>query len=99
APAVSVRRPVVEGELRRGLGERPNPLLEATNRPIEEEGVGPADVDLDQLPLELGAEGRPVPRQDVAEIVVLLHEAHRLRVDLARLLVPDAAWVPVRAHG
>ena len=49
APAVSVRRPVVEGELRCGIGERSDALLEPTDRPVEEEGVGPPDVDLDQL--------------------------------------------------
>src|SRR5262249_21820452 len=99
APAMSVRVAVGEGELRHGVPEGACTLLEPAHRSVEEERIGPAHDDLHELSAELRAERRPVPGEDVAEVIVVLHEADRLRIDAAGPLVPDPARITIRTDG
>src|SRR5262249_12000295 len=98
APAVPVARAVVELRIGLGVFEAAEPLFHETHGAIEKEAVHGADVDA-ELAGELGAQARPVAREDVAEVVVIAPVRRDLAVDRAGALVPDAPRIAVGADG
>src|SRR6185312_14338006 len=74
------------------------PRLRPAHRTVEEEAVLVADVDAEQLALELGTEGGPIALEDVAEVVVIAPVRGDLVIDDAAGLVEDATRIAVGAE-